>query len=485
MSIPTLVNCAVGTLTAYSSNTAKPWDRRRAQHLLRRMGFGATPAEITAALQRKPTELVDELITAAFNLPLPPTPTWANMKYSDYEDFNQGIVPQYIEWMTRWVRDMYKNGFREKLALFWHNHFVTEVDVYACPSYLYAYHKILQQHCLGDFKALVKAIGTTPAMLIYLNGVQSTRFNPNENYARELYELFTLGRDNGYTQQDIVETAKALTGWNGFTSICAPIGFTSLGFDPGTKTIFGKTAAYNYDTLHDLLFQERAVQISTYICRKIYRHFVHPEADETIVAGLAKTFRDNNFQISSVFRQLLKSEHFFDDEVIGTLIKSPLDMLISFFRQGGFAFEKQETTLGVIYLSGELGQQLFQPVDVAGWPGNRTWVSSATLTGRWAAMDFGLYGLYVAEPETYRELAKALSSNHKDPAVTARAIVDFWLPKGLYREADYLSAIKTFKWEVPETYYTNGLWDLEWEYVPAQVALLIQHLSRLPEFQLT
>ncbi len=481
----TLVNCAVGTLSVYAPSASKPWDRHRAQHLFRRMGFGVKPSEIEAALKRKPTELVDELVNAAFNLSLPPAPTWANMQYSDYQNFDQQIGPQYIEWTTRWMRDMYKNGFREKLALFWHNHFVTQGETYVCPSYLYAYHKILQQFCLGDFKAFVKAIGTTPAMLIYLNGVQNNRFAPNENYARELYELFTLGRDNGYTQQDIVETARALTGWNGFTSICAPIGFTNLGFDPGNKTIFGKTAAFNYDTLHDLLFQERAVQISTYICRKIYRHFVHPEADENIVAGLAKTFRDNNFQIAPVFRQLLKSEHFFDEEVIGTIIKSPIEMMVGFFRQGGFAFEAQDTTLGVVYLAGELGQQIFQPVDVAGWPGNRTWISSATLTGRWASMDLGLYGLYNAEPETYRELAKALSPKHDDPVLTARAIVDFWLPRGLYRDADYASAIKTFKWEVPETYYTSGSWNLEWEYVPAQVALLIQHISRLPEFQLT
>ena len=481
----TLVNCAVGTLSVYAPRAAKPWDRRRVQHLYRRMGFGAQPSEIEAALKRKPAELVDELVSSALNLALPPAPTWANMQYSEYQNFDQQIGPQYIEWTTRWMRDMYKNGFREKLALFWHNHFVTQGETYVCPSYLYGYHKILQQFCLGDFKAFVKAIGTSPAMLIYLNGVQNNRFSPNENYARELYELFTLGRDNGYTQQDIVETARALTGWNGFTSICAPIGFTSLGFDPGNKTIFGKTAAYNYDTLHNLLFQERAVQISTYICRKIYRHFVHPEADESIVEGLAKTFRDNNFQIAPVFRQLLKSEHFFDDEVIGTIIKSPIEMMVSFFRQGGFAFEAQDTTLGVVYLAGELGQQIFQPVDVAGWPGNRNWVTSATLTGRWASMDLGLYGLYNSEPETYRKLAKALSPKPDDPVLTARAIVDFWLPRGLYRDADYEPAIKTFKWEVPETYYASGSWNLDWEYVPAQVALLIQHISRLPEFQLT
>ena len=207
--------------------------------------------------------------------------------------------------------------------------------------------------------------------------------------------------------------------------------------------------------------------------------------DESIVQGLAKTFRDNKFQLAPVFRQLFKSEHFFDEEVMGTLIKSPLDLMISFFRQGGFAFEQQETTLGVVYLAGELGQQIFQPIDVAGWPGNRNWVNSATLTGRWASLDLGIYGLYTAEPESYRALAKALSPKHDDPVLTARAIVDFWLPKGLYRDADYAQAVKTFKWEVPETYYTSGSWNLEWEYVPAQVALLIQHIARLPEFQLT
>jgi uncharacterized protein (DUF1800 family) len=480
----TIVNCAVGTLAVYTPTSTKPWDRRRVQHLYHRMGFGAKPAEIDAALKRKPSELVDALVSEALNLPLPPPPVWANQVYKDYKNFNQEIIPQYIEWTTRWLRDMYTNGFREKLALFWHNHFVTRSETYICPAYLYAYHKILQQFCLGDFKAFVKAIGTTPAMLIYLNGVQNNRFSPNENYARELYELFTLGRDNGYTQQDIVESARALTGWNGFTEICAPIGFNPAFFDTGTKTIFGKPGAFNYDTLHDLLFQERAEQISTFICRKIYRHFVHPEADETIVQGLAKTFRDNKFQLAPVFQQLFKSEHFFDEEVIGTTIKSPIELMVGFFRQGGFAFEKQDTTLGVFYLGGELGQELFQPVDVAGWPGNRSWLTSSSLTGRWAALDLSLYGLYSTEPESYRAFAKALSPKHDDPVLTAKAIVDFWLPKGLLREADYAQAVKTFKWEVPENYYANGSWNLEWEYVPAQVALLFQHIARLPEFQL-
>ena len=111
-------------------------------------------------------------------------------------------------------------------------------------------------------------------------------------------------------------------------------------------------------------------------------------------------------------------------------------------------------------------------------------LTSSSLTGRWAALDLGLYGLYSAEPESYRAFAKALSPKQDDPVLTAKAIVDFWLPKGLLREADYAQAVKTFKWEVPENYYANGSWNLEWEYVPAQVALLFQHIARLPEFQL-
>jgi uncharacterized protein (DUF1800 family) len=180
----------------------------------------------------------------------------------------------------------------EKLALFWHNHFVTRNEDYGCPSYLYQYHKLLQQYALGNFKTFVKEIGKTPAMLVFLNGVQNTRFNPNENYARELYELFTLGRDNGYTQQDIVQTAKALTGWNSLENnqYCGRINFFPALHDPAQKTIFGKTNTYNYDTLHDLLFAERAVQISEYICGKLYRYFVSPQVDEVIVSELATIF---------------------------------------------------------------------------------------------------------------------------------------------------------------------------------------------------
>jgi len=275
-----LLNCNISSLTPYVPSSNMPWNVKRIQHLFRRLGFGANPVKISQALSLQPDALIDQLLNEAINLPTSPAPFWANWTISKYTDPNEYIA-QNIEWTVQWSKEMLTQGVREKMALFWHNHFVTELDKYRCPSWQYEYHKILQGYAFGNFKDFVKAIGRTPAMLVYLNGVQNTRFEPNENYARELYELFTLGRDNGYTQQDIQETARALTGWNGFTELCAPITFVNAFFDNGQKSIFGRTGNWNYDTLHDVLFEQRANQIATFVCTKIYRAFVSPTVDET------------------------------------------------------------------------------------------------------------------------------------------------------------------------------------------------------------
>jgi len=389
----TNTNCATGTIAPFAPSSEMPWNRERALHLFRRMGFGASPNEIEAALQKSPTALVDEIIDEAINLPLPDEPEWSDWALSDYQDIEVG-VEQVRVWKNQWFDDMIKKGFREKLALFWSNHFVTQLEVYNCPSYMYQYHKLLQQHALGDFKEFVKAIGKTPAMLIFLNGVQNTRFEPNENYARELYELFTLGRDNGYTQQDISETAKALTGNNGFTEACAPIGYVSNFHDDSMKTIFDDTAQHDYDSVHDLLFEKRANEIATYICSKIYRHFVNPQVDDNIVAALAQTFLSNqaqgNFPLAPVFRQLFKSEHFFDQANINIQIKDPLQYFLGFIKESEM-FYNDEVLTAIDYFTGILGQQLFNPIDVAGWKGDRDWIKNTTMTGRWQFLEFYIF----------------------------------------------------------------------------------------------
>lgn len=252
-------DCIVGTLTPYQPTANKPWNAQRAIHLFRRIGFGANLQEVEAALTQSPADLVDQLVDEAIALPIAPPPVWENWTLSEFGELNDMILA-FDEWRTNWFADMATNGLREKLALFWSNHFVTEFEAYLCAPYAYRYLKLLQTHSLGNFKDFVSEVGKTPAMLIYLNGAQNTKFQPNENYARELYELFTLGRDNNYTQDDIVETAKALSGWTiaGALECAGEVVFIQTFWDNGEKTIFGQAGSWGYDEVIGIYLPKEA-----------------------------------------------------------------------------------------------------------------------------------------------------------------------------------------------------------------------------------
>lgn len=479
--------CATGSIAPYVPSAALPWNRERAIHLFKRMGFGASPEEIDNVLPLSPTSVVDLLIDQAIALPIFPEPEWAYWAVSDYTDIETQALEQYYTWRTQWVTGMLNDNLRDRLSFFWSNHLVARADDYQCPSYLYQYHRLLQQYALGNYKDFVYEMGKSPAMLIFLNGFQNTKFEPNENYARELYELFTLGADNGYTQNDITETARALTGFNGVDpyDFCGPIEFVPFFHDDGPKTIFGQTGNWGYDELINILFEQRGDLIAQYICTKIYREFVSREVDQTIIAELATTFLDNNFELAPVFRQLFKSEHFFDEANISVQIKGPLDSFLMFVKDLGIApIMDDEFKLNVGFVAAELGQDLFNPLDVAGWPGNRDWVTNTSLTGRWQIFDLVIFSLYEDAPELLRDFAKGLSDNSTDPEVVTRALVNYFVHSGLQNDTAYESCTNVFKSEVPQNYFDEGLWNLDWEFAPAQVALLMQHISRLPEFQL-
>ena len=481
-------NCAGGDLSIFVPDSNKPWNAIRVAHLYKRLGFGASYNEVQAGMLLSPSQLVDDLITSAKNAPLPTPPVWYNWTSANYTDINTQRIDQYKEWYFQWLTDMLNTSVREKVALFWHNHFVTKFTDYMCPSYMYEYHKLLQTHAFGNFKTFLKEIGKTEAMLVFLSGFLNKAGRPNENYARELFELFTMGVNTGYTQQDITEAARALTGWTNISVQCGAIDFKPADFDSTTKTVFGQSANYDFDSLHDLIFQERALEVSQFVASKIYTHFVHALPNQTIVDGLAQTFRHNDFEIEPVFKQLFKSSHFYEDEIISVNIKSPVEFLVGLIKESGFPYDSNIIAYAG-YLTIDMGQQLFNPIDVSGWNGNRTWINSTAITTRWDTLDKYLGFVYASDREKLRQFAKDISgASEKDVAIVARKLTDHFIPKGLENATDYNQATTVLKGQVPQFYFDTNSWDLNFQYqtygVPEQVWNLLRWIVRRPEFQL-
>ncbi len=492
------VNCNTSTLAPYTT----PLDRTRAAHLYRRLGFSASVETINLAVGQTAGALVDNLVNQAINMAPTPAPTWADWNNSNYpaDDDAAGQLrrAQLDEWRLTYANGMLSNNLRDRLSFFWSNHFVTEIDVYNCNSFLYYYINCLQRNSIGNFRTFVSEIGLTSAMLYYLDGVYNNGNNPNENYARELYELFTLGDGNGYTEMDIIETAKALTGYVERGELgCEPVAFNPERFDAGSKTILGQTGNWGYDDVIDILFQQRPNEIAQFISRKLYEFFVHPDSKDaannaqTIIDGMASTFVASNFELAPVLSQLFKSQHFFDDEAIGVIIKSPFDMYFNFLNESGFTYNDTNVAELVNY-SGLLSQRLFDPFDVAGWQRDRSWINTNFIIGRWLTIESIIENFYQADSEQFRAFGLSLTGNDgltsNNPDVIARPIIDFVLPKGLLTEPDYEKAFAIFRSDIDETYYEGGTtpsWTLAiWPQAAFQVYLLLQYLAREPEFQL-
>ncbi len=492
------VNCNTSTLAPYTT----PLDRTRAAHLYRRLGFSASVETVNQAVGSTAGALIDNLVNQALNMAPTPAPTWADWNNSNYpaddDAARQLRRAQQDEWRLDYANGMLSNNLRERLSFFWSNHFVTEIDVYDCNSFLYYYINCLQRNAIGNFKTFVSEIGLTSAMLYYLDGVYNNGNNPNENYARELYELFTLGDGNGYTEMDIIETAKAITGYVERGELgCEAVIFDPTKWDAGSKTIFGQTGNMGYDDVIDNLFQQRPNEIAQFICRKLYEFFVHPDSKDaannaqTIIDGMASTFITGNFELAPVLSQLFKSQHFFDDEAIGVIIKSPFDMYFNFVKETGFSYNDTNVNELVNY-SGLLAQRLFDPFDVAGWQRDRSWINTNFMIGRWLTMESIIEGFYQDDPEQFRVFAMAIVGNigmtSNNPDIISRPIIDHMLPKGLLTETDYQRAFDIFRSDIDTTYYEGGndeTWTLAmWPQAPFQVYLLLIYLSREPEFQL-
>jgi len=427
-----------------------PLSRIQAAHFLRRTSFYGTAADVALLAGRQAVDVVNEAVDAAMSLEMPPAPEWVldyppgrDALASERQAYNTQNGVWLRDYRRAWYLELKNSGFRECLTLFWHNHFVTETQPYRYAVLAYRYLYLLRKNAFGDFKSFVRAAGIDQAMLIYLDGNSNTRVAPNENYARELLELFTMGPldKNGqpnYTENDVQEIAAALAGWvidwENRRSVFDP----SRHFDE-EKTIFGVTGDFGYDDVIDLIFSERAEQTAYFLAKKLYQAYIYETPDPEFLQALADEIIANNFVIHPVLRSLLASEHFFDPVNIGAMIKSPLDILIGMGRM--FSIENS-SNLPRYYdnASTLLGQRLLNPPNVAGWPGYHGWLSTTSMPLRWIAGDIAIFGGGGSLEPNLIPLAASLHDPN-DPAAA------FYLPTAM---AEFLLALPLTDVEIPE-----------------------------------
>lgn len=481
-------SCNSATLSPYVPSPQNPWNVSKVKHAFRRLGFGANITEVDDALALSPGQFIDSLVDNAANLPATPAPFWSEYAVSDFTNFETENNQYVFDWRLQSGNDILSEKLRGRLTFFWMNHFVTELETVFYAPYMYQYYNKMQTNALGNFREFTRAIGVDNFMLLYLNGFENTNNNPNENYARELFELFTLGEGNGYTQQDIIEASRALTGYNHWDEFGAAIFFENSTHDGGVKTIFGQEGTWGYDNVIDILFQQKGTLIANNICEKLYAFFVSPTVDATIrqdiIEPLAQTLLDEDFDMVPMLKQLFKSEHFFDEKALGVVIKSPLDLVFTYINEASFFYD--DTLIeAFLYYGGLIGQEIYDPPDVSGWQGDESWINTSTLAGRWGLMELYIDYLFGNDYDyLFVDLARELSNDSNDPAFITEVVVNHFLSKGLYTVSDYTIATDIFKWEVPQNYYDNGTWNLSWSSAPLQVSLLLKHIFKMPEFQL-
>lgn len=483
---------STGGLEPYVPSIDTPWDIYRAGHLLTRCGLFADPARIRGLISQNPLDVVDALVDEAISLPLPPPPASTtdfppppDAPTEERNAFTTRNVEASKQLRVDWIDELMERGLREKMVLLWSNHFVTQQRVYFYAAYGHDYLQTLRSNALGNFKSFVRDIGVTPAMVEYLDAKLNRKGHPNENYARELLELFTVGLDN-YSQQDVTELARALTGWSDIPESFSVV-FSPEHFDDTDKTVFGRTENFSYDSAIDLIFDERPNEIAQFVCTKIYKFFVYAEPDQAIVDELADLFIAENFDVAPVIRTLLKSAHFFDNAFVRSAIKTPLELFGSVAslvlreeipeeQQSNSSSKRSDLRSEVLSMGEELmrvwGQVPLDPPNVAGWKGNRSWITSGTLVDRW---NFTLRLLRTFEVNVDEMLT--WTTDPTDPALFAWEIAEHLLGKLDPSEQEELTDL-----------LLAGTPDYEWsidtEDARTRTAAFVMALVQRPAFQL-
>ena len=457
-------------LEPYVPSPEMPWNYQRAAHLLRRSQMGAPRQKVLELLSLTPVQAVNLLISETLSQPAFEYPEMAPDENNPDYRINE-----------RWVSFLLSAGMREKMALFWSNLLIASLNGYN-DDYYFDYLTLLRERALGNYKTLVSELGLNTAMIEYLDMDGSHKDGPNENYARELLELFTMSplNKNGeanYSEADIQEIARAFTGWRRVGGV---VGFYPGRFDNEDKTVFGQTGNWGYNEIIDIIFSERTAEIADYICRKIYEFFVYETADQSVVDDMALTFIQSNFEIIPVMQQLFTSQHFYDSNVIGAKIKSPTEAVLGLMNEidrgitAGDEAEQLDTTRSRIRY---LGQPLGMPPDVFGWPENDAWISVQSLPSRWDTSSGIIYSNEGFPDYDPIPLVRSIE-NHDDPYVLVDELVNTVLAiyPGEYTNEELTEILLD---GIP--YYE---WSIEIDEAASRIQSFIAFLTSLPEYQL-
>lgn len=518
------------------------WGADQAAHLLKRTLFGVKGADLAYFQKKSLKKAVRELLYTEYPLPAPPVNNYNDDKYTDPE------IPAGATWVSSLTYNGMNNGrrrnsfkswwmglmihqdrsIREKMVLFWHNHFVTESNTVANALFCYQYNVTLRQYALGNFKEFVKAITLSPAMLRYLNGYANSKKAPDENYGRELQELFTVGKGPGshYTEADVKAVARVLTGYT--------INYKTLTstFDPNRhddgdkqfsvfydsriiKGVKGKEAVTELDALLDMVFAQE--EVSRFICRKLYRFFVYHTIDEMtekqVIEPLALLFRKKDYEIRPVLEALFESRHFFDPANYGCMIKSPVDFTVGLCREFNVDFPDTADYMDrygfleqVRNQAAGLQQNIGDPPNVAGWQAyyqepefDKLWISSDTLPRRNQFTDRMIGGGMGRKNKKIFIDPIAFAAglpNPEDPdqliSGAVRALYRVELPEAQLRVIKTNILLSGLVGMASDHYWTAAWQSLQNDtannnnrnIVAGKLKLLLKHLMDLPEYQL-
>jgi uncharacterized protein (DUF1800 family) len=443
----------------FATLPAAQWNEATAAHLLNRAGFGGSPTDIEnlhkMGLDRAVSWLVDyERIPDDT-----PAPDWtqnipenfytardAILRASDPDtrreldrqnrtEENKNIANLRYWWMRRMA--LGPRPFQEKMTLFWHGHFATSIEKVQSPYFLWLQNETMRQNATGSFPQLLTAIAEDPAMLDYLDGERSNKNKPNENFAREVLELFTLGEGH-YTEQDIQQSAKAYTGW-GLAPDRLRFQYHPNNHDAGPKTVFGQTGNFTGEEVLQVICSQP--QCAAFITAKIWRFFVQDEPPAPLVAALSADFAEHSMDLKRLMRTIFRSQEFYAPDVIRSQIKSPVQWIISSSHQLEAPLPTEPMTLVMLV---QLGQELFKPPNVKGWDGGISWITTNSLLDRYNFAAALVEGQRVQLPSLTGQMRNIVNTLEEDGLlqIAPPPVISLFTPAELATPDSFLTAMQ-------------------------------------------